>query len=290
MTSPIRVGAFRGAGQRTRWRSRSPAARPSQAARGGAGAAPRPVGELEPQGLRLQRRRSTSTCSSRSPRPTPTSCRSSCARGVGNFFSNFSDAWSAVNNFLQGKVEAGFEDVDARRHQHRSSASAACSTSPRDGPRAPLRGLRPDARPLGRRRRRLHRAAAARAVDGARHGRAAARSLRHAAGAVFNGTGTQVGLTVLQIINTRANLLGATPRASTTSRSTSTPSCATPTCSGGAAWSSTATRRKRRRRRDAGRVRARAGAAAPAPAASPPASALPASRRRQRRRIAPPAR
>ena len=32
-------------------------------------------------------------------------------RGVGNFFGNFADAWSAINNLLQGKFEAGFEDA-----------------------------------------------------------------------------------------------------------------------------------------------------------------------------------
>lgn len=31
--------------------------------------------------------------------------------GVNNFFGNFSDAWSAVNNFLQGKAEHGFSDI-----------------------------------------------------------------------------------------------------------------------------------------------------------------------------------
>ncbi len=31
--------------------------------------------------------------------------------GVGNFFGNVQDAWSAVNNFLQGKVTLGFQDV-----------------------------------------------------------------------------------------------------------------------------------------------------------------------------------
>ncbi len=30
-------------------------------------------------------------------------------RTVGNFFGNFSDAWSTVNHFLQGKVKTGFE-------------------------------------------------------------------------------------------------------------------------------------------------------------------------------------
>ena len=32
-------------------------------------------------------------------------------RGVSNFFGNFADAWSAVNNFLQGKVGNGFQDI-----------------------------------------------------------------------------------------------------------------------------------------------------------------------------------
>ena len=31
--------------------------------------------------------------------------------GVGNFFGNFTDVWSALNNFLQGKGEHGFNDV-----------------------------------------------------------------------------------------------------------------------------------------------------------------------------------
>ena len=31
--------------------------------------------------------------------------------GVGNFFGNLGDVWTAINNFLQGKVEDGFSDV-----------------------------------------------------------------------------------------------------------------------------------------------------------------------------------
>lgn len=31
--------------------------------------------------------------------------------GVGNFFGNFADAWSSVNNFLQGKFALGFQDM-----------------------------------------------------------------------------------------------------------------------------------------------------------------------------------
>jgi phospholipid-binding lipoprotein MlaA len=32
-------------------------------------------------------------------------------RGVDNVFGNFSDAWSAINSFLQGKLEQGLADV-----------------------------------------------------------------------------------------------------------------------------------------------------------------------------------
>jgi phospholipid-binding lipoprotein MlaA len=31
--------------------------------------------------------------------------------GVGNFFGNLGDVWTALNNFLQGKIEAGAQDV-----------------------------------------------------------------------------------------------------------------------------------------------------------------------------------
>lgn len=31
--------------------------------------------------------------------------------GVSNFFGNFADAWSAVNNMLQGKIDRGFQDI-----------------------------------------------------------------------------------------------------------------------------------------------------------------------------------
>src|SRR3954469_25717097 len=32
-------------------------------------------------------------------------------QSIGNFFGNVLDAWSAVNNFLQGKPTQGFQDV-----------------------------------------------------------------------------------------------------------------------------------------------------------------------------------
>ena len=82
-----------------------------RAARGGPGRPARSVGELEPQGLRVQRGRSTTWCSSRWPPPTQKSCRRWCAPASSNFFGNFADAWSAVNNLLQGKVQDAAEDL-----------------------------------------------------------------------------------------------------------------------------------------------------------------------------------
>ena len=84
-------------------------------------------------------------------------------RGVNNFFGNFADAWSAVNNMLQGKVAAGFEDVTRVGTNTVFGLGGVLDVATRVGPRAPVRRLRPDARPLGRRRRCLRRAAAARA-------------------------------------------------------------------------------------------------------------------------------
>ena len=74
----------------------------------------------------------------------------------------------------------------------------------RDGPRPSLRGLRPDARPLRRRRRRLRGAAAPRPVHAARCRCAAARPRWPRRRCSINNGPTQIGLTVLQIINTRA--------------------------------------------------------------------------------------
>ncbi len=131
-------------------------------------------------------------------------------RGVTNFFNNFSDAWSAINNMLQGKFELGFAGRHPGRHEHAVRPARHPRRRIGDGPRASLRGLRPDARPLRRRRRRLRRPADPGPVDGARRGgdRRSTGSRRRRR--FFDGTGTQIGFTLLQIINTRADLLGAT--------------------------------------------------------------------------------
>ncbi len=130
-------------------------------------------------------------------------------RSVGNFFGNFADAWSAINNILQGKVQLGLEDAT------RVGANTLFG----------LFGILDVASEMG--------------LD--RHNEDFGQTLGHygvGAGAYivlpilgpstvrdtaalpidrlasppafFNGTGTQIDLTLLQILNTRAGLLGAT--------------------------------------------------------------------------------
>jgi hypothetical protein len=74
-----------------------------------AGTAPaepgRPLGSLEPQGLRLQRhhRRGRAEAGGQAYRDVvPQLVRT----GVSNFFGNIGDVWSTANHFLQGKVSA----------------------------------------------------------------------------------------------------------------------------------------------------------------------------------------
>ena len=129
--------------------------------------------------------------------------------GVGNFFSNFADAWSAINNMLQGKFETGFEDatrVGANTlfglfgvldvasemgldHHYEDFGQTLGRWGVGAGAYVVLPVLGPS----------TVRDAAALPVD-----RLATPP------AFFNGTKTQIGLTALQIVNTRASLLGAT--------------------------------------------------------------------------------
>ncbi|MGZ5251593.1 MAG: MlaA family lipoprotein, partial [Caldimonas sp.] len=130
-------------------------------------------------------------------------------RGVGNFFSNFADAWSAINNMLQGKFEAGFEDATrvgantlfglfgvldvasemGLEHHYEDFGQTLGRYGVGAGAYVVLTILGPS----------TVRDAAAIPVD-----RIASPP------AFFEGTRTQIGLTLLQIINTRAGLLGAT--------------------------------------------------------------------------------
>lgn len=128
--------------------------------------------------------------------------------GIGNFFGNAADAWSAINNILQGKFELGVQDatrfgvntvfgifgiVDVATemgldHQyedfgqtlgHWGVGPGAYMVIPLFGPSTVRESV---AFPLER---------------------AASPAL------VINDGGMQFGITVLQLVNTRANLLGA---------------------------------------------------------------------------------
>lgn len=129
--------------------------------------------------------------------------------GVGNFFGNVQDAWSAVNNLLQGKVEKSMQDVmrvgtntlfglfgviDVATemgfdHQYEDFGQTLASWGVGAGAFVMLPVLGPSS----------VRDTAALPLD-----RAASPAL------LINGGATQAGITTLQLINTRASLLGAT--------------------------------------------------------------------------------
>ena len=128
--------------------------------------------------------------------------------GVGNFFGNFQDAWSAINNMLQGKVTQGFQDVvrfgtntvfglfgfmDIASemgfdHQYEDFGQTLGRWGVGAGAYVVLPLFGPS----------TVRDTAALPLD-----RAASPAL------VINGGGTQAGIVTLQLINTRASLLGA---------------------------------------------------------------------------------
>jgi phospholipid-binding lipoprotein MlaA len=130
-------------------------------------------------------------------------------RGVGNFFGNFADAWSAVNNMLQGKFKAGLDDATrvgantlfgllgvldvasemGLEHHYEDFGQTLGHYGVGAGAYIVLPVLGPS----------TVRDAAAMPVD------------RAVSPTTFsNSTGTQIGVTLLQIVNTRAGLLGAT--------------------------------------------------------------------------------
>lgn len=129
-------------------------------------------------------------------------------RGVGNFFANFQDAWSAVNNMLQAKFDAGLQDVmrvgtntlfglfgvvDVASemgfdHHYEDFGQTLGRWGVGAGAYVVLPLLGPSS----------VRDAAAMPLD-----RTASPSL------LINGGGTQAGVLALQVINTRAGLLGA---------------------------------------------------------------------------------
>lgn len=130
-------------------------------------------------------------------------------RSVGNFFSNFADAWSAINNMLQGKFEAGFEDVTRVGANTLFGLFGILDV-------ASEMGLEHHYEDFGQTLGRYGVGAGAYVVlpilgpSSVRDAAAIPIDRLASPPAFFDGTRTQIGLTALQIVNTRAGLLGAT--------------------------------------------------------------------------------
>ncbi len=130
-------------------------------------------------------------------------------RSVTNFFNNFSDAWSAVNNMLQGKFALGFEDATRVGANTLFGLFGILDV-------ASEMGLEHHYEDFGQTLGRYGVGAGAYVVlpilgpSTVRDTAAPPLDRLASPPALFEGTGTQVGFTLLQIINTRAGLLGAT--------------------------------------------------------------------------------
>ena len=130
-------------------------------------------------------------------------------RGVSNFFSNFADAWSAINNMLQGKFELGFEDATRVGANTLFGLFGILDV-------ASEMGLDHHYEDFGQTLGRYGVGAGAYVVlpilGPSTVRDTAAQPLDRLASppAFFDGTKTQIGFTLLQIVNTRAGLLGAT--------------------------------------------------------------------------------
>jgi len=130
-------------------------------------------------------------------------------RGVTNFFNNFSDAWSAINNMLQGKFEAGFQDATRVSTNTLFGLLGILDV-------ASEMGLEHHYEDFGQTLGHYGVGAGAYVVlpllgpSTVRDTAAVPLDRLASPPALFDGTGTQVGFTLLQIINTRAELLGAT--------------------------------------------------------------------------------
>jgi phospholipid-binding lipoprotein MlaA len=130
-------------------------------------------------------------------------------RSVGNFFGNFADAWSAINNMLQGKFEAGFEDATRVGANTLFGLFGILDV-------ASEMGLEHHYEDFGQTLGRYGVGAGAYVVlpilgpSSVRDAAAIPVDRLASPPAFFDGTRTQLGLTALQIVNTRAGLLGAT--------------------------------------------------------------------------------
>jgi len=129
-------------------------------------------------------------------------------RGVTNFFNNFADAWSAINNMLQGKFALGFEDATRVGANTLFGLLGILDV-------ASEMGLEHHYEDFGQTLGRYGVGAGAYVVlpilgpSTVRDTAATPLDRLASPPALFDGTGTQIGFTLLQIINTRAELLGA---------------------------------------------------------------------------------
>jgi phospholipid-binding lipoprotein MlaA len=129
--------------------------------------------------------------------------------GVANFYNNFADAWSAINNLLQGKVEAGFEDATRVGANTLFGLFGVLDV-------ASEMGLDHHYEDFGKTLARYGVGAGAYVVlplfgpSTVRDTAALPLNRLATPPAFFSGTGTQIGLTALEIVNTRSSLLGAT--------------------------------------------------------------------------------
>ena len=130
-------------------------------------------------------------------------------RGVGNFFANFADAWSAINNILQGKFTAASEDATRVGANTLFGLFGVLDV-------ASEMGLEHHYEDFGQTLGRYGVGAGAYVVlpvlgpSTVRDTAALPLDRLASPPAFFSGTGTQLGLTALQIVNTRSGLLGAT--------------------------------------------------------------------------------
>jgi phospholipid-binding lipoprotein MlaA len=130
-------------------------------------------------------------------------------RGVTNFFSNFADGWSAINNMLQGKFELGFEDVTRVITNTLFGLVGVFDV-------ASEMGIDHKYEDFGQTLGRYGVGAGAYVVlpllgpSTVRDAGALILDLRATPAILVDSTGASWGLGILQLVNTRASLLGAT--------------------------------------------------------------------------------